>query len=232
MMIDESQRKAAKVAGVLYLVMMATSIFFDAFVRANLVVAGDAARTASNILASERLFRVSIVFELITAAGDIALVIALYVVLKPVSHGLALLAAFWRLAESVVFAVVALTSLVTLLFLSDATHLRAFTPEQLHSLARLAISAHAAAFNIVLAFLGLGGTVFSYLLFKSGYVPKAFGALGMVAYVVMLAGCLAIIIVPAAGRFIVPVGFVPAFLFEVGCGLWFIVKGLRPAAMG
>ena len=91
MMMDESQRTAAKVAGVLYLVMMATSIFFDAFVRSNLVVAGDAARTASNILASERLFRVGIVFELITAAGDIALVIALYVVLKPVSQGLALL---------------------------------------------------------------------------------------------------------------------------------------------
>ena len=232
MMIDESQRTAAKVAGALYLVMMATSIFFDAFVRSNLVVAGDAARTASNILASERLFRVGIVFELITAAGDIALVIALYVVLKPVGQGLALLAAFWRLAESVVFAVVALTSLVTLLFLSDATHLRAFTPEQLHSLARLAISAHVAGFNIGLAFLGLGGALFSYLLFKSRYVPAAFGMLGMVSYTLMLGGCVAVILFPGVARFIVPGLWTPTFAFEVGCGLWFLVKGLRPADAG
>ena len=208
---------------------MATSIYFDAFVRSSLIVSGDAAKTASNILASEGLFRTSIVFELITAAGDIALVIALYVLLEPVNRGLALLAAFWRLAESVVFIVVALISLVTLLFLGNAAHLHAFTPEQRQSLARVAISGRVAGFNIGLGFLGLGGSLFAYLLFKSRYVPRAFGALGMCAYVVMLAGCVAIIVFPGAGRFVVPGAWAPAFAFEVGCGLWFLIKGITVA---
>jgi hypothetical protein len=225
--IDESQRKAAKVAGVLYLAMMATSIFFQVYVRSGFIVPGDAAKTASNIMASERLFRIGIVFELITCAGDIVLVIALYTLLKPVNQSLALLAAFWRLAESTIFGVVALSSMVTLLFLSGANHLRAFTPEQLQSLARVAISAHVAGFNIGLAFLALGGSVFSYLLFKSRYVPNAFGVLGMFAYALMLAGSLAIIIFPNVASVIVPGGWAPAFVFEVGCGLWFLVKGVR-----
>ena len=227
MTIGASQRRAATVAGVLYLVMMATSIYFEAFVRASLIASGDAAKTASNILASERLFRVGVFFELVTSAGDIALVVALYVLLEPVNRGLALLAAFWRLAESVVFAVVAMTSLVALLFLSNAGHLHAFTPEQLQSLARVAISAHGAGFNIVLAFLGLGGFVFAYLLFRSGYVPGAFGAIGMFGYGVMLASCAVIIVFPGVSRFVVPGAWAPTFLFEVGCGLWFLVKGLR-----
>lgn len=225
--MTQSQRTAAKVAGFLYLAMMATSIFFQVYARSGFIVPGDAAKTASNIMASERLFRIGIVFELITCAGDIALVIALYTLLEPVNRSLALLAAFWRLAESAIFGVVALSSMVTLLFLSGANHLAAFTPAQLQSLARLAISAHVAGFNIGIAFLGLGGSVFSYLLFKSRYVPRAFGALGMFGYVVMLACSVAVIVFPNSARVLIPGFWAPAFVFEVGCGLWFLVKGVQ-----
>ncbi len=224
--IAESQRTAAKVVGLLYLAMMATSIFFDVFIWRKLIVSGDVAATASNIIASERLFRTGVVFELITCAGDIALVIGLYVLLKPVGRGLALLAAFWRLAESVIFAVLAISSMVVLIFLGDAKHLHAFTPEQLQALARVVISAHGAGFNISLGFLGLGGTVFAYLLFKSRYVPRAFGALGVFAYLLMLAYSVATIINPSVAVLsLAP--YAPAGVFEIGCGLWFLFKGVR-----
>jgi hypothetical protein len=228
--IEASQRTAAKVAGFLYLAMMATSILFQVFGRSGFIVAGDAAKTAANILASERLYRIGILFELITAAGDIVLIVALYVLLQPVNGALAMLAAGWRLAESVIFAVVALTSMATLMFLGSAAHLHAFAPDQLQSLARITISAHTAGFSIGFAFLGIGGAMFSYLLLKSRYVPAAFGVLGMFAYVLILAGSVAIIIFPATSGLVIPWSFAPAFVFEVGCGVWFLATDLRGTA--
>ena len=225
--VDESQRRAAKVAGVLYLVMMATAIYFDTFVRSKLIVPGDIAKTASNIIAFERLFRLGIVFELTTAAGDIVLLSALYVLLKPVSRNLALLAAFWRLTESTIFAVIAVSGIVTLQLLSGAEYLRAFTPEQLQALARVSISAHSAGFNVALGFLGLGGGVFAYVLYKSRYVPAALPVIGMIAYAQMLAMSVAIILFPHAAKVITPAWYAFGFVFEVGCGLWFLIKGIR-----
>ena len=227
--IDESQRTAARVVGVLYLAMMATSIFFDVFVWRNIIVPGDAARTASNIMANERLFRTGVVFELVTCAGDIALLMGLYVLLEPVNQGLALLAAFWRLAESVVFGVLAIGSMVVLIVLGGANQSHAFALDQLQELARVAMRTHAAGFTVAFVFLGLGGALFSYLLFKSRYVPRAFGVLGVFAYILMLAYSVAIIIVPQfAVLSLAP--YAPAGVFEIGCGLWFLVKGVRAPA--
>ena len=98
--IEPAQHTAAKVAGFLYLFIMATGIFGESYVRGQLIVGGDAVQTARNIAASERLFRISIASDLITVVGAVILVWALYVVLKPINRDVALLAAFLRLAEN------------------------------------------------------------------------------------------------------------------------------------
>src|SRR5215468_5513364 len=104
---ERSQQTAARVAGFLYLIQMAIAVFaFSA--RNQLIVRGDAVQTARNIAASERLFRISLASDLIVYAGVIALVLALYVVLKPVNPNVALLAAFWRLAETAILSVTTL----------------------------------------------------------------------------------------------------------------------------
>src|SRR2546430_2322106 len=107
-MIQPGQRSAARLAGFLYLFTNATAIF--AFtVRNRIIVFGDAVQTATNIAASEHLFRFAIVMELITIACVIMLVAALYVVLEPINRNVALLAAFWRLAENFVLGIVVLS---------------------------------------------------------------------------------------------------------------------------
>src|SRR6202789_846031 len=93
--VDESQSKAARVAGFAYLITLATVVYANFGIHDRLIVENNA-ETARNILAHERLFRIGIAGDLIYCAGVIVLVTALYVILKPVDRGLALLAAFWR----------------------------------------------------------------------------------------------------------------------------------------
>src|SRR2546430_14008823 len=94
--VDESQRKAARVAGFTYLFTLPFVVFANFAIHDRLIVAGNAAETARNILAHERLFRVSIACDLVYCAGLVVLLTALYVILQPVNRGLAWLAAFSR----------------------------------------------------------------------------------------------------------------------------------------
>src|SRR5207249_7348443 len=87
--IDESQRKAAKVVGFAYLLALPPAIFAEFYVRTRLIAFDNAAQTAQNILTHERLFRLGTASNLTVFAVDVALIIALYVVLKPVNRTLA-----------------------------------------------------------------------------------------------------------------------------------------------
>ena len=127
--IEPEQHTAAKAVGALYLLMMVTGIFAEFYARGSLIVRGDAVQTARNILASERLFRIGIASDLITFAGDVILVWALYVVLKPINRDVALLAAFLRLTENSILAVATINSFAALALLSGAGYLRAVDTE-------------------------------------------------------------------------------------------------------
>jgi hypothetical protein len=91
---EASPQKYARIGGLLYLFIIVAAGFGELFVRNRLIVWGDAAATANNILSSETLFRVGLVGEMLTCVCDVALALILYVLLRPVSKNLALLAAF------------------------------------------------------------------------------------------------------------------------------------------
>jgi hypothetical protein len=224
--IEPAQRTAAKVAGFLYLFQMATGIFGESYVRGQLIV-GDATKTAQNIIGSERLFRLSIAGDLVTYTGVILLTWALYVLLRPVDKNLALLAAFFRLAENAVLCVATVSSLVVLRLLSGAEYLKTFEASQLHSLARLAISAQGLAMSVGFILLGLGSTVFAYLLLKSRYVPKALAVWGILSSLVLSIVTLAIIVFPGLGDVLGLAYMAPMGIYEVGLGLWLLLKGIQ-----
>lgn len=138
--IDESQRKAARVVGFTYLLAMVAAIF-EFSVRARLIGPPNGAETVRNIMAHQLLFRLSIASELIVFATDVVLITALYVVLKPVNRNFALLAAFWRLIETAILAVTALSSFYVLQLASGADYLGVFEADRLQALARLYIRA-------------------------------------------------------------------------------------------
>ena len=122
--ITPEQRSAARIVGFLYVIQMAVAVFGESFVRGRLIVA-DAAKTAENIVASERLFRLSIAGDLFVYAGVLVLTWGLYVVLRPVNRNLALLAAFFRLVETAVLCAATVSSLVMIKLLSRTEDLNA-----------------------------------------------------------------------------------------------------------
>lgn len=226
--VDESQRKAATIVGLAYLCALVPAIFAEFYVRGQLV-APDAAQTALNIGTHERLFRLGIASNLAVFALDIALFTALYVVLRPVSRILALMALGWGLIETGILVVVTLTDFDALRILSGAQYLNAFEVDRLQALARLSIGAHGAAYNVGLVFAGLRSTAFCYLWFKSKFIPKALAGFGIVASLLMGACAFSFIIFPELTT-VVPVALYggPIFLFELAMGLWLLLKGLRP----
>ncbi len=131
-----SQAKASKIAGLLFLVAMATGLFAEFYVHfpSTLVVAGDITKTAANIRANEQLYRIGIANNIITFAIDVVLIWALYVLLRPVSRNLSLLAVFFRLAETIIACVAIIHSYVAMQFVSDADVSKAFDVNQIQAL--------------------------------------------------------------------------------------------------
>jgi hypothetical protein len=234
-------RQAAMIAGAAYLITDVTSIFAEFYVRPTLIAGGDAARTASNIVAHAQLFRVGVVSDVLTSAGLVILNLALYELLVPVHRTLARLAAWWRLVEVAVGGAVAVSGFMVLSLLSGTDYVQAFPPYELEALVRLLIGAQASGYLIVLLFFGLGSTTYMYLLVKSRYVPRALAFLGLggSALVVLfvlarmlfpalfVAATAAVRALPAVALASLALVFVPILSFEVTLGLWLLVKGVR-----
>jgi hypothetical protein len=229
--IDQTQRTAARAVGYSYLAAMVLALFTGFYVVAHLIVAGDAAQTARNIIAHERLFRVGIASDLLAFAVDVVLIASLYLVLKPVNHGLALLAAFFRVIETAIMLVITLNYFDVLRYLSAADYLHPFELGQLQALARSSLGAHSTGYNIGLMFAGIGSTIFCCLWFKSRYIPRALAAWGVFASFMLGACCFAFIVFPDLARTLtIAVYGGPIFLFELSVGFWLIFKDLRPRA--
>jgi hypothetical protein len=225
--IDESQRKAATAVGITYLLADAILVFDEFYVRSRLIAYDNTAKTAANIMASERLFRLSIAGDLIGFATDVVLIVALYVILSTVNRNLALLAAFWRLIETFIEVVTTLSSFDVLRLLSGAAYLRAFEADRLQALTMLSIGAHDAGYEVGLFFFGLGSAVFSYLWLKSRYIPRALAAWGLIGSLLAAASPFAFSILPSFANIVEPWSYMPIGVFEIALALWLLVKGLR-----
>jgi hypothetical protein len=231
-MPDATQRTAARVVGAAYLVALVPAVFAEFYVRGQLVVAGNAAQTALNIVAHERLFRLGIASNLAVFAIDIALITALYLVLNPIDRSLALLALGWGLVETAILVVATLSDFNVLRILSGAEYLNVFELDRLQTLARLSVGTHADVYNVGLVFAGLRSTTFCYLWFKSRFIPRTLAGWGMLASFLMGACAFAFIIFPELLR-VIPIGIYggPIFLFELTMGAWLVFKGL-PRSVG
>ena len=217
----------ARVAGWIYLVAMALSMFTQVYVPAKIVVAGDVAATARNIIAFDGLVRLGIVVDILIFVSDVVIAWAFYELLEPVDGGLARLGAFLRIADASVLAAVTLNGLVSVRLLSGVDYLQGLDRPQLESLARLFISVRGTGLYIGFVFLGAGSTLFAYLLFKSRYVPRVLSGWGMFASPLLAVGALATLLSPWFAANLSMPSMAPMFFYEVPLGLWFLIKGVR-----
>jgi hypothetical protein len=226
--IDESQRKAARVVGFTFLFAMMIVVVANYGINFRLIVPGNATDTARNIMAHETLFRINIAGNLIYVVNVVVLLSALYVILKPVNRNLALVAAFCRLVYALMWGVTALNMLGALRLLGDAAYLPVFEADQLHTLARLHISID--AYYIGLPFWGLASTICSYLWFKSRYIPRALAALGVISSAWCVICAFAFIVSPHFETMVNAYWFdMPMVIFELALGFWLLFKGIQPS---
>src|SRR5271165_2046828 len=229
--IDESQRKAARVAGFAYLITFATVVSVNFGIHDRLIVESNA-ETARNILAHERLFRIGIVGDLVYCAGVVVLLTALYVILRPVNRGLALLAAFWRLVWVLMWLVMTLNLFDALRLLNGADYMRAFEAERLQALASLYLGTRFDYYYVGLLFGALASTVCGYLWFKSRYIPRALAAFGVLSSAWCVICAFAFIVLPHFDAAVNASWFdVPMVIFEMTLGLWLLFRGLTSSGL-
>ena len=231
-MIDEVQRKGAKLAGLTLLIPTAIVMFGNLYLTAGLYVPGDATETARNIMAHEGRFRIAIVCNLFYVANVAVLLSALYVLLRPTNRTWALAAASLRFAFAMMWAMTALNMLEALEFLGDAPYLKVFGADQLQALARMDVRGNYHAYYAGLPFYALASTICSWLWFKSGYIPKALAGFGVIASVWCVFCAFAYLVHPGFGDVVNIWWFdTPMVLiFEVVLGFWLLFKGLTSTA--
>jgi len=223
---DRSPQRFVRMAGIFYLAIIALGLFGEVFVRGALVVSGDAAATAQRIVESPRLWRMGIAGDLLMHVFDLPVIVVLYLLLRPVSKPLALFTAFINVVQTAVLALNKLNLVLPILLLSGGGTLKTFAPEQLQSLAYLAINVHSFGFGIGLIFFGVACLVRGYLIFKSGFLPNTLGVLLALAGVSYLINSFALILAPALASALFPYVLIPAFVGETLLALWMIFKGV------
>lgn len=221
-----SIQKTAKVAGVLYLLIAVLAGFVHFYVPGRLFVSGDAGTTASNIMVSQGLFRMSIGVELVILLSEVVLSILLYVLLRPVHKTLSLVAAVFRLAMTTIHGVNLLNLFVVLLLLGGAGYLTVFQPDQLQALVRLFLDAYSYGFAIGIIFFTPHVFLVGYLIFKSGYFPKVLGVLFIIASLGYLIDNFSYVLlknyVTGAAYFALPIA-----IAEIAFPLWLLIKGVN-----
>jgi len=227
--IDNSQRTAAKVAGWSGLFTFAIVVFSNFVLLSPLLVPGNVAATAQNIVAHETQFRITVVCFLSYSLGVLVLLSALYVILKPVSPGLALVGALSRLVFGLLWLLSTLNMLSTLRLLSNANYLRVFEPDRLQVLAKLYLNANFDDYYVGLPFFGLAATICAWLWFKSNYIPKGLALYGVISSVWCVICAFVFLIFPHFNKIVNDWWFdFPMAVFELVISFWLLFKGLSP----
>src|SRR5713226_8907855 len=177
---ETSPRFEARITGAFYLLTILTGIFAQGFVSGSLVVDGDAAATATNILMHKSLFQLGFAVYLIEMACQIAMTALFYDLLKPAGRSVSLLAAFLGFAGCVIKTFSRVFFIAPLFVLGGAHYLSVFSAEQLQALALLFLKVNDHGAAIALVFFGFYALLTGYLIIRSSFLPRILGVLSVV----------------------------------------------------
>ncbi|MGA3292525.1 MAG: DUF4386 domain-containing protein [Candidatus Acidiferrales bacterium] len=222
---ETSPRLKARIAGVFYLITIVTGIFGEVFVRGRLIVYGDAAATATNILAHQTLLRLGFALDLIPVY--IVVTVLFYDLFKPVNRSLSLLAAFFSLAGCAIGALNSLFQLAPLLVLRGEQYLSIFNAGQQQALALMFLELRAQGFDICLVFFGFYCILIGYLIFRSTFLPKILGVLMAIAGLGYLINSFATFLSPAFAIHLIPYVLAPGLLGEGSLTVWLLAVGVN-----
>lgn len=220
---EASVQTYARIAGALFLISLVAGGFGEFYAPSALIVSADAAATAKNIIASDSLFRLGFASYLVEAMCDVGLTLVLYLLLRPVREDLALLAVFFRLVSTAVFAIAELFYFAASLVLGGAGYLKTFSPEQLNSLALLSLKLSGYGGGIFMVFYGVPSVLLGYLIFRSGYLPRFLGVLLALSGLGFVTHNFVLALAPA---YTSPLLLLPAPLAALALTVWLLARGV------
>jgi hypothetical protein len=224
----KSTQQKARSAGFLYLLLGLTAPIGLLYVPGRLIVFGDAAATADNLRSSGWLLRIGMASELVHQVIVIFLVLALYRLFKEVDETLAVQTVILGALVSVpIMFVNVLNEIAALVLVGGADFLAVFDRPQLDALAYLFLRLHGQGITVTSIFWGLWLFPFGMLVIRSGFIPRVFGVLLMIAGSAYLASAFATLVVP---RFAPLVGTIagPLEIAEVPIIFWLVIWGAKP----
>jgi Domain of unknown function (DUF4386) len=219
-MADDAAGPNVRSVAVVYLLYFPTALLAG-FLMKGLVVPGNAAATATNILAHEALYRSGLAVDLAANALYIAVTALFYWLFAPVNRRISLMAAFFSLVGCGVQIFAGIFRLAPLVMLRDSHLSSTFGTEQLQAIALLSLTLHGGTINIALVLFALYDLLLGYLIYRSTFLPRALGIVMMIAGVGWLT-CLWPPLVTALASIIVPLGG----LAEIALLLWLLIRGV------
>ena len=225
---DYTAKQAARIAGGAWLFVILAGIAAEFFIRMPLIVPGDAAATAANIMGAEGRFRAGIALDSAMLVFDVVAAVALYTLFRRVHKSLALLAAFFRLVMDAVLAANLINLVLVLQFLNGSRHATVFPPEQLQHAVQYFLNAHGSGYDIALIFFGLHCFILGTLIYRSGFVPRGLGVLLLFASLGYLIDSFAHLLLPLGNALLAMSAaalIAVAVLAELSLSLWLLIRG-------
>jgi hypothetical protein len=219
-------KKTARLAGLLYLFLIITGVYILMYVPSQIIAGSDSDTTAKNILSNEFLFRTSIIGDILSNTIFVFLVLVLYRLLKQVNdHQAKLMVAFVIVQIPAVFIMEALN--ITSLMLFKGEILKTFELNQRQDLAMLFIKINDYGSLTLEMFWGLWLLPFGLLVYKSGFIPRIFGILLIIAGIAYMHASLASILFPSYSTLVNKPTLLLVAIGEISITLWLLIKGVK-----
>jgi len=214
-------KNTPRLLGAAFLLQAIASLVSGLFLLQPLIVPGNIIESMTNIANNVLQMRASIMVEMLTVIGIIMIGVLMYVVLKKQDVKIAIVAMGLYLVEAAILAVSLIPTFALLLVSQESVI--AGHPDYLQTLGNMFYELHSFGYNLHMLPFALGATLFYYLFYKSGYIPKALSLLGLIAAPLALIGVPFLLI----GYDVPIVVFILNLPFELGIGLWLLIKGIK-----
>lgn len=221
-----SNKSLARIAGFCYLVVIATGLFSEVFVRQALRVSNDALTTAHNIQTHEMLFRWGFVADLVNFVVGIPTILIIYHFFKKPNKILLQIALSLVIIQTAIIAVNLLNQITPLLLLANETYLNTFQQSQLASLSLLSLNIQSQGYAIGLVFFGFYCILIGFVIYKTNAMPKVIGVLYAIAGLCYLINSFTMFLSKGFANPIFVYLAIPIFIGELSVCLWLLIKGI------
>lgn len=221
-----SNKSLARIAGFCYLVVIATGLFSEVFVRQTLRVTNDALTTAHNIQTNEMLFRWGFVADLINFIVGIPTILIIYNFFKKSNKILLQIALTLVIIQTAIIAVNLLNQITPLLLLANETYLNTFQQSQLATLSLLSLNIQSQGYAIGLVFFGFYCILIGFVIYKTSAMPRVIGVLYAIAGLCYLINSFTMFLSKGFANPIFVYLAIPIFIGELSLCLWLLLKGI------